>query len=339
MTKKFAYLLTLVAIISITTAAYFYNPSPFDHLFGNIRRALNRTGRITQDHNRDKRTSISPESIPASHTGTTLVFDLHGVLLGVDTKKAFNEIGLSKILKYSTSHGVGFSHIEETLTEKVYGILDTIAQTYPDTNLHKSNTSAMPDLVYAWQAGLKTNTELKSLTQKAIEAHPEWFTSTIEKQLVEQIINKMFTPELLIATVKLIPEGLKFIQKCKQQGHTLIILSNWDAESFELLEKQLSELFSLFDAILISGFTHHLKPAPESFASLIERQKKYQEKIIYIDDQEENISAAQNVGLQGIVCPEKTGFLGFGPTPDFATVEKAISHINTTIPTPLASNP
>lgn len=311
--------------LSIACAAYYYAPeqiiAPIKQFISSL---INRTNTTNTNILEAKRTAIAPADLPASKTGVTLVFDLHGVLLGVDTKKAFNEIGLSKILKYSTTHGISFSQIESTLTEKVYSILDAIQ---PHNSPTPEDTS-MPALVAAWQQGLKSNNELKALVFAALEQHPEWFTSDVEKQLVQQVITKMFTPEQLIATVKIIPEGLAFVQRCKEKGHTLIILSNWDPESFELLETTHPELFSLFDAIMVSGFTHHLKPTADAFTPLATRKEKYHETIILIDDQEENITAAQNVGIQGILCPMKTSFFGFGETPDFARVEKMITTLN-----------
>lgn len=266
-------------------------------------------------------------TIPASKTGITIVFDLNGVLLGVDAKKAFNEIGLSNILKYSSARNISFSSIEHELTKKVYEVFDAIQQTGNDCHALDPYGNPMPGMMCDWQMGRKSNSELKAQAVKAIENHPEWFTSDIEKQLVQQIIIKMFTPELLVSTIKIMPEGLRFVEKCKKQGHTLMVLSNWDAESFALLQEKMPELFIHFDGLSVSGMTHQTKPKREAYAPLIERKSKFNEEIIFIDDQQENVDAARSLGLRGLLCTYKAGFLGFTSSPDFVLIEKQVADI------------
>lgn len=280
----------------------------------------------------------SISNLPASKTGIILAFDLHGVLLGVDAKRAFNEVGLSSVLKYASALNISFSQIEHELTKKVYGVFNTIQSTGNDCNALDPYGNRMPGLMCDWQRGLKSNSELKAIIEKAIEAHPEWFAADIEKQLVHQIMVKMFTPELLVSTVKIIPEGLDFVKKCKEQGHTLIILSNWDPESFQLLQAKFPEFLILFDGMIVSGITHEAKPKREAYGLLIDRQKKYHEDILFIDDQKENVDAARKYGLQAIVCTSKPNFLGFTSAPDFLPIEKQVAllmlkHKNKQVPT------
>lgn len=272
------------------------------------------------DHTHDR-----VADLPASKTGITIVFDLHGVLLGVDAKKAFSEIGLSSILNYSSAFNISFSHIEHELTKKVYAVFNAIQPGGNDCNALDPYGHRMPGLMCDWQRGIKSNSELKVMVEKGIDAHPEWFTTDIEKQLMHKVIAKMFIPEQLVSTIKIIPEGLHFVKKCKNQGHTLIIASNWDAESFKLLQKKFPDFFMLFDGVIISGITHKIKPSREAYVSLIERKKKYHEDIVFIDDQKENVDAARALGLHGILCTSKPDFLGFTSTPDFVPIEKELA--------------
>lgn len=297
------------------------------HVFFAVRQSLSET--FFDEHQCSDSTSLHKEHVAEvpSSTGVTLVFDLHGVLLDVDAKKAFSEIGLSSILKYSSARNISFSAIEHELTAKVYEILNAIQPTGSDSEVLDPSGNCMPALMYDWQRGHKSNSELRSIVVAALDDHPEWFTSDIEKQLVYQIMIKMFTPEQLVSTVKIVPEGLAFVKKCKKQGHTLMVLSNWDAESFTCLRQKFPDFFALFDGIVISGETHRVKPKREAFEFLVTRKKEYNEDIIFIDDQQENVDAATAVGLHGVVCKAKADFLGFTSTPDISSVKKEVAQI------------
>lgn len=266
-------------------------------------------------------------TLPASKTGITMVFDLNGVLLDVDIKKAFNEIGLANILQYVSAHNVSFSHVEKELTHKVYTVLSTIPSQGNRCDARDACGRIMPGIMCDWQAGLKTNAEIRVMATQAIENHPEWFSSAIEKQLVEQIINKMLTPELMASTIALVKDGFKFVQECKKQGHTLVVLSNWDPESFSLIMKKFPELFNLFDSIIISGDIRCIKPAKGAYSALIQRKTDHNETIVFIDDQEENITAARKLGIQGVHCCRKSHFLGFGSRPDFTEIKSRVGTI------------
>lgn len=270
------------------------------------------------------------ELLPVSQTGITIVFDLHGVLLGVDAKKAFGEVGFSNVYKYASACNISFSCVQHTLTKKLYDILNAIQPIGNIDNILDPSGNRLPGLMCEWQKGLRSNKELNALVMRAMDDHPEWFLSTIEKQLVSQIAKKMFTSVQLVSTIKMLPDGINLVKKYKQEGHTLIILSNWDPESFACLYEKNPDFFALFDAILISGNTHHAKPGKHAYQCLINRKKKYGERIIVIDDQQENVDAACAWGLEGVVCPFKSDFLGFSYTPDISGLQKRVnSQLNT----------
>jgi len=265
------------------------------------------------------------ESLLASQTGITIIFDLHGVLLGVDAKKAFGEVGFSNVYKYASACNISFSCVQHALTKKLYDILNAIQPIGNTDNILDPSGNRLPGLMCEWQKGLRSNKELNALVIRAINDHPEWFSSAIEKQLVSQIATKMFTPAQLVSTIKILSDGIDLVKKYKQEGHTLIILSNWDPESFACLYEENPNFFAPFDAILISGNTHHAKPGKNAYQCLVNRKKKYGERIIVIDDQQENVDAACALGLEGVVCPFKSDFLGFSYTPNISGLQKRVS--------------
>lgn len=263
--------------------------------------------------------------VPASKTGVTVVFDLGGVLLDIDTKKALDEMGASNILRYVTRHNINPLKVKQELLKKVYKVLDTIQPEGNNVGAQDPYGNQIPGIMYDWQTGLRTNAEIVEIVFDAMESHPEWFTSSIEKKMVTHVINKMFVPELLISTVVLVPEGLEYVKKCKRQGHTVCVLSNWDSESFELLVKKFPELFVLFDGIITSGNFGKMKPEFEVYEPFVNRITKFGEMVVFIDDQKINTDAATEYGLFGICYVPRSVFLGLGTKSNFGAVEKDIA--------------
>lgn len=264
-------------------------------------------------------------ALPASKTGITMVFDLSGVLLEIDNKQALDEIGVFNVMKYVALYTINPLHVKHDLLAKVYRILHTIQPEGNPTDAQDPYGNRMPSLMCDWQTGRKTNKKLARLAAQAIAQHPEWFTSAIEKTLVEHALDKMFVPTRLISSIVLVTEGLAYVKQCKNQGHTLLVLSNWDPESFKLILKKFPELFSLFDGIITSGSLGHMKPEPEAFALLVERKTKHHDTVIFIDDQEQNVLAASQCGIQSIHHAPKSSLLGLSKKPSFEAVDRQLA--------------
>lgn len=264
-------------------------------------------------------------TVPASKTGITVVFDLGGVLLDIDIKKALDEMGISNILRYVAKHNINPAKVKQELLKKVYEVLSLIQPDGNNVGAQDPYGNRIPGIMYDWQTGQRGNAEIREIVSEAIARHPEWFASSIEKKMVNQVMDKMFVPTLLVSTIVLAREGLECVKKCKSQGHTVCVLSNWDSESFELLVKKFPELFVLFDGIVISGNLGYMKPEPAAYDLLVERTLKFGETVIFIDDQKANSDAATACGLMGIHYKPKSGFLGLGTKSNFEAVEKDIS--------------
>ena len=102
-----------------------------------------------------------------------------------------------------------------------------------------------------------------------MRTHEGSFGSWAEESLVRALAELIFTPEYFIKTRSLVPDGIAFVKECKQAGHSLYILSNWDPYSFTILEKAYPELFELFDGIIISGDIGLIKPDPAIYQFLL----------------------------------------------------------------------
>jgi len=130
----------------------------------------------------------------------------------------------------------------------------------------------------------------------------------------------MFTPESFIQIQEWVPEAIEFVQKLKEDGCKVYILSNWDPTSFKLFHEKYADIFALFDGILISGNVGLLKPDPKVYELLVRTYGINKARAIFFDDQLVNVIAAQEVGLNSCVVKQKKSMFS-GATPDVKNMQ------------------
>lgn len=96
-----------------------------------------------------------------------------------------------------------------------------------------------------------------------------------------------------------IPEGVAALQRCKEMGMKLIVLSNYAHEEFSYAEEKY-DFFNLFDGKVISGRVHMVKPERAIYDHLIAEFGLDPERTLFIDDNISNIESALNAGWQGL---------------------------------------
>jgi len=93
------------------------------------------------------------------------------------------------------------------------------------------------------------------------------------------------------------------IHELKEKGYSLHILSNIWPSSYAVLEKNFSALFSLFDTVQIQireGDNRIEKPTPAYFQHYLDQYNPKNKQIIFVDDKEKNIKAAQQHDIIGV---------------------------------------
>jgi 2-haloacid dehalogenase len=86
----------------------------------------------------------------------------------------------------------------------------------------------------------------------------------------------------------------------KEAGYRLYGLSNWPAEKFALVRPQYP-FFAWFDDLVISGEVGLIKPDKAIFNLLLERAGRPAGECLFIDDHDDNITAARELGFQTIL--------------------------------------
>lgn len=85
----------------------------------------------------------------------------------------------------------------------------------------------------------------------------------------------------------------------KKKEHRLYALTNWSAETFPIALKRF-EFLEQFEGIVVSGEEMTRKPFTKIYEILLERYKISPDSAIFIDDNDENVKSAINLGIKGI---------------------------------------
>lgn len=119
---------------------------------------------------------------------------------------------------------------------------------------------------------------------------PDWFTQ------FEKVKAFAFTE---------IPQTIAIVKELKKQGYRVAMLSNVTAYHAEVIRKL--GYYDLFDPVLLSYEIGVEKPDPKAYQILLKKLKLPASAIIFIDDREENVEAAEKMGIASIlfVRPEE----------------------------------
>jgi 2-haloacid dehalogenase len=96
------------------------------------------------------------------------------------------------------------------------------------------------------------------------------------------------------------PETLAVVEKVGQAGYRTVALTNFAAETWQRAMKLawFRSAMSNFENVVISGFEGLAKPDPALFTLALKRWNAVPESVLLVDDNEDNIAAAESLGMQ-----------------------------------------
>ncbi len=92
-----------------------------------------------------------------------------------------------------------------------------------------------------------------------------------------------------------------FIKELKDKGYQVYLLSNYPSFVFELHIKDKYNFLPYIDGKIVSGYVKMIKPEPEIYQLLLQTYHLKAEECVFLDDKQENIEAALEMGMKGIV--------------------------------------
>ncbi len=234
-----------------------------------------------------------------------VIWDLGGVLFRRSNMKMASSIGISRFLGYwFFDRKNPFTQLEPVLFE----VLDQIPCPPLKDKRDACNKRGkpFPKVMSHWQAGTLSGADIIIQSKPCIERLEQegFFVSRRERMLVEKTIEGMFDPLLLAQcmrphsrTTRVFKECANALNKDGTQRNINIALSNWDPDSFACLKSRHSFTFSHFDHLVISGQCGYIKPWKSTYEFLIKQYNLTPSECLFIDDQEENLRAAEELGF------------------------------------------
>lgn len=229
---------------------------------------------------------------PQESSIKSIIFDMEGVLFSVSRLK---QIGI--ILLIVIKHP---SLIYVLLTKNIRHEFLTMLEKVPAHGQNKpmfNQNTKIPPILVDWMTGRNQN----DLFNSTISCISKSTYSTGEKALFCSIVESLFSPEKFIQSVRPIKNMQKLAYALKSKGYNIYILSNWDAQSFPFLVKKHQSFFNIFNGYLISGTEGIGKPDLQFYKNLLQKYDLEPSQTIFIDDEQQNINAANSLGIKSIL--------------------------------------
>lgn len=244
-----------------------------------------------------------------------LVFDFGGVLGKMSqSSMAIKELGLGRLFTYTIFGLKNPAHLKK-LMFKVLSHLYGEQSENKDCPCACDGDTKLPAVMCDWLAGLVLGSDIIERTNQLIDEGEcdHLFSSRQEKRLVKEIVRIAFDPDIHGKYMRPIHEVSSLIKEIAEEHpeHILMILSNYDLPGFQAIFKNplmQKEIFCYFKPqnIIISGCTGLLKPDTRIFTQELIQDFSLKDaierhEVFFIDDQKENVSAAQKCGIEGIL--------------------------------------
>lgn len=95
------------------------------------------------------------------------------------------------------------------------------------------------------------------------------------------------------------PPVLSLLKKLRS-GYRLVLLSNTDVMRFGFIKNRFPEIL-IFDEYVLSFEVGRIKPHPDIYRVSLDRAKAKAEECVFVDDREENIEGARQMGINSIL--------------------------------------
>lgn len=241
-------------------------------------------------------------TILATHVyPANIIFDMGDVLVETKYMRTILSIGIEKFAFHASTWNNPFK-----CHKKLFQFLDSIKpRASGKVIVRDAHGHILPQLMVEWLSGTISPQNLLQIIRQSEGNFINW----TEEALVRSLAEMVFNPETFAKTFHFIDDAVRLAKECKQAGHKIYILSNWEPVSFTLLQEAYPEFFNLFDGIVISGDIGLVKPDPAIFKYILQNYRLDPSETLFIDDQTENVEMAQEMGIHSIRYAKKKGLI------------------------------
>ncbi len=97
-----------------------------------------------------------------------------------------------------------------------------------------------------------------------------------------------------------VPGMRDVINDLRNRGHEIYGLTNWSMETFPAARERFG-ILQMIDRYVVSGAEGLVKPDARLFRVLLDRYHLQAEECVFVDDNPDNVAAANALGMEGIV--------------------------------------
>lgn len=146
---------------------------------------------------------------------------------------------------------------------------------------------------YEWNAQHDNGKPIAEGTAELIALHSEW-----EKEI------RMYYDDFMKMMGGQILGMEELVKDLKAKGYHVFGLSNWSVETFSQV-RHVYPVLDLMEDMVISGIERIMKPDHRIFELALNRFGIKAEETVFIDDNPNNVQAACEVGIHGILFQSK----------------------------------
>lgn len=248
----------------------------------------------------------------SNNAARAVIFDMGDVLFETNRMNFAKELGRGDLIRYKIRERIHFDEIKDVLLSRLFEVMYHLGRHQSYDGLYATTKEyELPGLFCEWQKGTIDSATIKKSVLWHIEElnAQEWFHSKIEYEMLKKMVNAMFDPVILAHNMQPIKKGWELLKTCKELGFKIVILSNFDRETWALLKIKYAELFKYVDEIVISGEVGYIKPDPAIYQHVINMlYSKYDicaQNCWFIDDTPNNITAAERLEIHACLCENK----------------------------------
>jgi 2-haloacid dehalogenase len=103
------------------------------------------------------------------------------------------------------------------------------------------------------------------------------------------------------ASLSEVPGTIDVVRDLHAAGVPLVGLTNWSDELYYPYAAERFEALALLDDVVVSGEVKVAKPDPRAYRIAAERSGHPIERLIFVDDKQDNVDAAAALGMDGVV--------------------------------------
>jgi 2-haloacid dehalogenase len=140
-----------------------------------------------------------------------------------------------------------------------------------------------------WNENQDAGYPIQKATEEMVEKYPEW------KEYIEAYYTRW--TEMFSGPIEGTVEIFRKLREQTPLRH--YALTNWSGELFPIALK-LFPFFHWFDGRVVSGEEKMRKPTNEFYHLLLSRYQLAADEVLFIDDNERNIKAAEALGIRSI---------------------------------------